>query len=236
MPWYELSNTLSQSVPGRVTQQALNLADVGPAVAHITGAKVAVHRLSIGVHAVGGQVATQQGKQFVKCGAVAHGHVVDLITRLCVFSGGGQQIDLHYILDIAEVAAGFAVAVNINFFSFQQCGDPFGNDSGVSAFRVLARAEDVEVAQADGVETVAAGKHIGIQLVDVFGHGVGAERLAYGVFDLWQASVVAVGTAAGCVSEALHLGVAGGHQHVHKAGDVGAVGDDGVFKAAGYAA
>ena len=66
---------------------------------------------------------------------------------------------------------------------------------------VLARAEDVEVAQVNGVETVATGKHVGIQLVDVLCHGVGAERLPYEVFDLGQARVIAVGAAAGGVSK-----------------------------------
>ncbi len=48
--------------------------------------------------------------------------------------------------------------------------------------------------------------------------------------------MVAVGAAAGGVGEAFHLRVAGGHQHVQEAGDVGAVGGDGVGQAAGHAA
>jgi hypothetical protein len=46
--------------------------------------------------------------------------------------GVALEVDLHYVLDIAEVAAGFAVAVDINLFACQQCGGPFENDSGVS--------------------------------------------------------------------------------------------------------
>ena len=186
----------------------------------------------------------------VEGGAVAYGYVVDLVQwgrggrglpRFARNDGGGgrcggQQVGLHGVVHVAKVAAGFAVAVDVNGFAFEECGGPFGDDGGVGTVRVLAGAKHVEVAQADGVEAVAAGKDVGIQLVDVFGDGVGAQRFADVVFDLGQRGVVAVGAAAGGVGEALHLGVAGGHEHVEEAGDVGVVGGDGVGQAAGHAA
>lgn len=100
----------------------------------------------------------------------------------------------------------------------------------------MAGAKHIEVAQANGVKAVAAGKHVGIQLVHVFGHGVGAQGFADVFFHLGQRGVVAIGAAAGGVGKALHFGVACGHQHVQKAGDVGGVGGDGVGQAAGHAA
>ena len=145
---------------------------------------------------------------------------------------GGQQVGLYGVGDKAKVAAGFAVAVDVDGFAFEECGRPFGDDGGVGAVRVLAGAEHVEVAQADGVEAVAAGKDVGIQLVDVFGHSVGAQGFADVFFHLGQRGVVAVGAAAGGVGEALHFGVAGGDQHVQKTADVGFVGGDGVGQAA----
>jgi hypothetical protein len=52
--------------------------------------------------------------------------------------------------------------------------------------------------------------------------------------------VVAIGAAAGSVGKALHalpcVGVARGHEHVDKTGDVGGVGGDGVCQAARHAA
>jgi len=223
-------------VRGRVAQQALRLADVGLAVAHVAGAEIAVHGLHGGFHAVGGQVVAQQGEQGVECGAVADGHVVDLVARLGASAGGGQQVGLHGVGYEAEVAAGFAVAVDVDRIALEQRGRPLGHHGGIGAVGILPRAEDVEVAQADGGEAVAASKYVGIEFVDVFGDGVGAERLADGVFDLGQAGVIAIGAAAGGVGEALDAGVARGDQHVQEAGDVGGVGGDGVFEAARHAA
>lgn len=113
---------------------------------------------------------------------------------------------------------------------------PFRDDGGIGAVGVLARAKHIEVAQAYGLEAVTAGKHVGIKLVDVFGHSIGAERVANVFFHLRQRRVVSIGAATGGVGKALHFGIARSHQHVQKATDVGFVGGDGVGQAAGHAA
>ena len=212
-----------------VTQQTLCLTDVSLAMAHVTGAKVAVHGLYAGADAVGGEVVAQQGEQDVERGAVTYCYVIDLVPGFWVFSSGSQQVGLHGVGHEAEVTAGFTVAVDIYGVALQQCGCPFGNDGGIGTVGVLARAKYIEVAQAHGVEAVAAGKHLGIQFVDVFGNGVRAKGLADGIFHLGQRGMVAIGGTAGGVGKAFHLGVAGSHQHVQETGDVGAVGGDRVF-------
>ena len=150
--------------------------------------------------------------------------------------GGGQEVGLDGVVYVAEVAAGFAVAVDVDGLALDHAGNPFGDDGGIGAIGVLAFAKDVEVTQTNGVEAVATGKHVGVQLVDVFGNGVGAQGFAYGVLYLGQGRVVAIGAATGGVSKAFDLGVAGGYQHVQEAADVGGVGGDGVLQAAGDAA
>ncbi len=136
----------------------------------------------------------------------------------------------------SKVAAGFTVAVDINRFALEQCRRPFGNNGSIGPVGVLAGTKHIEVTQTNGFKAVAAGKNAGIQFVDVFGHGVGAERVADVFFHLGQRRVVAIGAAAGGVSEAFDFGVAGGHQHIEETGDVGFVGGDGVGQAAGNAA
>lgn len=229
-------NALLDSVRRCVAQQTLRLAGICLAMTHIPRPEVAVSGLGGRPYAVQDEVVTQQSKQGVERGAITHGHVIDLIPGLRVGRGSGQQVGLHGIGDKAEVAAGFAVAVDVHHLALQQGGGPFGNDGSIGAVGVLPRAEYVEVAQANGVEVVAAGEYFGVQFIDVLGHCIGAERFADGVFDLGQCRVVAIGGAAGGVGKAFDLGVAGGHQHVEEAGDVGTVGRDGVFKAAGDAA
>ena len=121
----------------------------------------------------------------VQRGAVADGDVVDLVARLGAFAGGGQQVGLDGVGDVAEVAAGFAVAVDVDRLALEQRGSPLGDHGGVGAVGVLAGAEDVEVAQADGCEAVAAGEDVGVEFVDVLGDGVGAERLADACLRPW---------------------------------------------------
>ena len=99
-------------------------------------------------------------------------------------------------------------------------GGPLGNDCRVGAVRILALAEHVEIAQADGIEAVGAREDRGIQLVGVLGDGIRRQRLSDAVFHFRQAGMVTVGRARRRVGEARHFGIAGGYQHVEKAADV----------------
>lgn len=196
------------------------------------------------------KVVAQQAKELIQGGSVAHGYVVDLVerrwggcTRLPGFarydatcSRCGQQVGLHGVGHKAKVAAGFAIAIDVDGLAFDQRIGPFGDDGGIGAVRVLAWPKHIEVPQPNGLKAITACKHIGIQLVDVFGHGVRAERVADVFFHLGQRRVVTIGAAAGGVGEALHFGVTCSDQHVEEAGDVGCVGGDGVGQATGYAA
>ncbi len=226
-----------------VIQEVLCLINSCLAMPDVTSPKFAVDGLrvcdaclGIGLRHDRREAVAQRKEQFVERGSVAHSHVVNLVAGLWAGGCGGQQVGLHSVGHVREVAAGFTIAVDVDGLALEQCGRPFGDDGGIGAVGVLAGAKHIEVAQANGVKTVAAGKHVGIQLVHVFGHGVGAQGFADVFFHLGQGWVVAIGAAAGGVGKALHFGVACGHQHVQKAGDVGGIGGDGVGQAAGHAA
>ena len=87
-------------------------------------------------------------EQFVQGRALAKGHVVDLVAG---FGRGeaGQQVGLHHVVDVAEVAAGLAVAVDEDGLFLQQAGEPLGDDGGIGAVGILTLAEDVEVTRAN---------------------------------------------------------------------------------------
>ena len=176
------------------------------------------------------------GVQLVERGYAAYGNVVNLIDGFCAWRAGGQQIGLHHVGDVAKVSAGFSVAIDVNRLVLDHAGDPLGDDCGIGAFGVLAWAKHIEVAQADALQAVGFAEHIGIELVNVFGDGVGAQGFADFVFDFGQAWVVAIGAAAGGVDKAFNFRVARSNKHVEKASDVAGVGGDGVFHAAGHAA
>ena len=105
--------------------------------------------------------------QLVERSTVADGNVVNLIDGLWIFRGGGQQVDLSHVLNEAEVATGFSIAIDIDGLAFNHACNPLWDDCGIGAIGVLARAKDVKVAKADGAKAVGAGEHIGIEFVDV---------------------------------------------------------------------
>lgn len=237
IPWHGQLQPLGNALCRRVAQLSSCLADVGQTMPHITRPKVAVHRfrvLQMGIQRQ--QVFVKLGVEFIQRGTVAHCHVVNLVHCIGAGRGGSQQVGLDHVGNKAKVAAGFAVAVDVDGLVLDQAADPFGYDCGVGAIRILAWTKYVEVTQAHALQAVGLAKYVGVQLVDVFGDCVGAQRLANDVFDLGQCGVVAIGAAAGGIHKAFYRGIACSHQHVQKAADVGGIGGDGVCHAAGHAA
>jgi hypothetical protein len=68
----------------------------------------------------------------------------------------GRQVRLDDVVDVAEVARLRAVAEDARLLSGQRRGDELRDHGRVLRLRILARAEHVEVAQADGLEAVGA--------------------------------------------------------------------------------
>ena len=69
--------------------------------------------------------------------------------------GAGQQVRLDGVVDVAEVARLLAVAVDGRRAPLQRRRDEVRDDRRVLRLRILARAEDVEVAQRHRLEAVA---------------------------------------------------------------------------------
>ena len=94
------------------------------------------------------------------------------------------------------------------------CGPEEARDGcGVGAVGALIRPEDVEVAQAHGLESVERGKHLHVQLVRHLGDRVGGQRRDRHVFAFWQRWRVAVGGRRGGEDHAAHAIVARGVEH-----------------------
>jgi hypothetical protein len=165
-------------------------------------------------------------EQPVQRRALSDGNVVNLVQGGSVRRQRRAQIRLHRVRDKAEVAAGFAVAVDRHRLAARDRADPTRDHRGVGALRILPRAEDVEVPQSDRLHAVAARENIGIELVDVLGYRVRRERAADHVLHLGQRRMVAVGRARGRVHEAPHARFPGGSQHVHKPGRIRSMGGE----------
>src|SRR6266446_6190667 len=92
-----------------VSEQALRLVDVGLRKAHVAGAKLAIDRTKIaqvGIPRL--QQRTDQLEELIKRSSFAQRDVVDLVDGGRVIGQGRQQIRLHHVVDMAEIASRFA--------------------------------------------------------------------------------------------------------------------------------
>ena len=111
--------------------------------------------------------------KFVERHAPTRGDIVDLSDRCRIRHGCREQIGLHDVADVAEIAGCFAVAIDRDRRSAKHRIHPARNHGCVSTLGILTRAEDVEIAQANASQTVATVEHLGIQLVEIFTYRVG---------------------------------------------------------------
>lgn len=203
-------------------------------MAHVPSTEVTIKRcLGIG-HAIRSQCVLDCAKELIKTGAITHGHVVDLVSRSVIRDSSRQQVCLYRVVYKAKIATGFAVTIDMEIIALDHRGSPFRDNGSISAIGILAFAENVEVTQPDSVETIAARKDIGVQLVHVFSDSVGRQGLADSVFYLGQAGVITIGGTAGSVDEATHLGVTRGDEHVEKPVYVGGVAGERIGEASGH--
>ena len=131
-----------------------------------------------------------------------------------VGEGGGD------VSDMDEVAGLFAIAKNGDgitgegfFHEDRHCG-------GVSAFRILARAKDVEKPEGGGPELAFALEHFEVVFAVELGDGVGALWLGEHCFDFRDDGVVSVDGGRAGENEFFDSRRGGGFEHVEEAGDV----------------
>jgi len=151
------------------------------------------------------------------------GDVEDLSGR-GLRAGRGQDVGAHDVRDIGEIAGLLAVPVHVQRHAQVGLLHELGDDGRVQGLRVLARAEDVEVAQGDGLQAEGLGPDDGVVLGGELRDGVGRHRLGPHVLALREDLAGAVSGAGGGVDEALDLGIAGRDQQVQGPRHVGLVG------------
>src|ERR1700674_1050871 len=196
-------------------------------MAHVAFAKVAIARAHCrDLRKARLEQSALQVKQLIKRRSLVHGNVVYLVYRARLLRQGGKQICLHGVFHIAKVATGFAVAIDKHRLAGEQRRDPFGNHRGIRTLRILARAENVEIAQADRGQAIAGGEYVGVKFIHVLGDRVGRQRLANDIFELGQAGMVTISRTRSGIDETLDARIPGSDQHVEKTGDVCRVGED----------
>lgn len=97
--------------------------------------------------------------QFVERCPLAAGNVVNLADCRRIAGATRQQVRLDHIVDEAKIAAGFSVSVNESIFPPDQAIKPLWNDCGISAVRVLAPAENIEIPQSNTGKIIKSTKN-----------------------------------------------------------------------------
>lgn len=155
-----------------------------------------------------------------------------------VFSGGGEGffVGLNDVVDVGKVTGKFALTVDDRRFQVHQFIYPQGDDGGIGPSRVLAAPEDIEIAEPDAFDAIDTGKHIGVELIYIFGDGIGGEGLTDGFLYFGQCFRISVGGGACGIDEPFNTGLSGGGEHMHEASHVDVVGGHRVLYGAGNAA
>src|ERR1700682_5315710 len=136
---------------GLVSQTFASQAEIRARVPYVAFAKRAIHALYAGA-AFAAYETAQHLEQLIQRCALTDCNVVDVVHRARIAGQGGEQICLDCIADEAEVPGGLAVTVDLDGRAGQHGVHPAGNHRGISALRVLAWAEYIEIAQADRLD------------------------------------------------------------------------------------
>ena len=203
----------------------------------VAGTVWAVDRLNSGYcRVVLREILLQVRHELVERGALPVGRIVNLVHGLRILRPKGQHVHLDDIVDIGEVPAVLAVTVDGRGLVPHELLYKERNDGGVCPVGVLTAAEDVEVPQADILRPVGAREDIRVELVHVFGYGIGREGPADDILHLGQGPAVTVCGAAGSEDETPDTSVSRRDKHVEKAADIHGIGGYGVLDGARHRA
>lgn len=109
VPITRKAQALTDVIFGLIAQQRAGSGDVRQGMAYVSRPEIAVGRFGFRRFGlVADDFVTDKPEKFVECGPLAEGHIVDEVPGL--FRGiGRQQVRLHHIVDVAEVAGRFAI-------------------------------------------------------------------------------------------------------------------------------
>ena len=144
--------------------------------------------------------------------------------------GGGENVCLHDVGHVREVARGAAVAMDRALAATHERVDPLRNHGGVTSGWILPRAKDVEVAQAGRGESVMRGELLRVDFTHRLRCAIRRERPAGLRLDFALRVVVAINRAGAGIDDAPDTAVTGGDEDIERAGDIGGVAGQRVFQ------
>src|SRR3989442_2437247 len=140
-------------------------------VAHVASARRVVLGFDVDADEIGDALPQRAN---TRCDAAPDvEHFAGDLTRRCVTR---EEICLDDVRDECEVARLLAVTEYHGSRAAERGGDEQRDNSAVLRLEVLARSENVEVAQDDGLKSVSAPEGLAVCLPSKFGRGVRRER------------------------------------------------------------
>src|ERR1035441_7205676 len=119
----------------------------------------------------------QSVESFIQGGALSGGAIKNAAGTLRRRRRTGERVGRHGVVDIGEIAAGFAVAKNRRLFPTQHLHAEFRKYARVCRRRILPWPENIEVPQTDSFEAVATVERHHVKLARQLGHCVGRDRV-----------------------------------------------------------
>lgn len=199
---------------GGVAEKTFGLADVGIGVLDITG--------TVGAE-LGFYIKTEGfGKAIIDIDEVLPASVGDIEGFAGCLMGCEACLEVGFddVLDIGEVAALLAIAIYAALLAADEQLDELGDDGSVGSVGVLTATEDIEIAEAIGVETIVTGVLLGPLLVGALGDGIGREEVALATFCLGEVGLIAIDRTAAGIDEFLDSILTGCLKHVEGSLDV----------------
>src|SRR5258707_4095061 len=112
-----------------IGEKALRLVDGCMGMANIAGTEVVVNGLLFWNRGIDlAQNVLNEAEELIEGGGFADRDVKDLVERGRVVDCGGEEIGLDDVVDVAEVATGFAIAKNMNRLVLGERRDPTRNE------------------------------------------------------------------------------------------------------------
>src|SRR5215471_5585997 len=138
--------TLFEVVRRCVSEPLLRLLDVRQGMKNIAWPKIVMDGLPrLQFRKPPSQDTLQQLEQLGERCLLTQANVINLIKCIRILRGRCKQVRLNDIFDKTKIATGFASSMYPNRLLTQQRRQPFRYHGRISAFRVLARAEHVEI-------------------------------------------------------------------------------------------
>lgn len=199
---------------GIISQKLPCLRDIGIGVLDIALAIWAVDWLDI--------LAEGINKGLVDIIEILAAAIGDIEGMACCFvrSKARFQIGFDDILDIGEVTALLAVAIDSRALVIQEHLDELGDDSGIGTMRVLPPAEDIEVSQAVSIKPVMHRVHLCPLFIAALSKGVRAEEIPFNAFLLGKMRLIAINGAGRSVHELFDSVLSSSLQHIQRTLDI----------------